>query len=80
MDSLLAFSQKVLDKAKANPSLQQADISYRTGKPEYQVVLKPEVAKLAGVTVTSIGQELRAQVQGQTPAVFRVSDPEKMTS
>lgn len=71
LDQLIKFSEKVLDTAVKHPALLQADSSYRAGKPEFQIALKPEVAKIAGVTVTGIGEELRALIEGRTPAVYR---------
>ncbi|WP_373997705.1 efflux RND transporter permease subunit [Bdellovibrio bacteriovorus] len=71
MDELVQYSEKLLAKLKQNPSLQQVDSSYRAGKPEYQVKLKGDVAKASGVTVTSIGMELRTLIEGLTPAIYR---------
>ncbi|MBO9665777.1 MAG: efflux RND transporter permease subunit [Bdellovibrio sp.] len=71
MDDLVTYSEKVLAKLKSNPALQQPDSSYRIGKPEYQVVLRDDIAKASGVTLTGIGMELRTLVEGQTPAIFR---------
>lgn len=71
MDELIAYSKKMEAYLKANPSLLQVDSSHRDGKPEFQVVLKPEVAKMSGVTVTAVGSELRNLIEGQTPAIFR---------
>lgn len=70
LDALIAYSEKVLKKAQDHPALLQADSSYRAGKPEFQVSALP-TAKFAGVTVTGIGQELRALIEGQTPAIYR---------
>lgn len=71
MKGLIEYSQKVENYLKNNPSLQQVDSSYRQGKPEFQVLIKPETAKMSGVKITSIGQELRSLIEGQKPAVFR---------
>lgn len=71
MKALIEYSEKVAEKLKTNPALQQIDSSYREGKPEYQVALKPDIAKLSGVTVTAMGMELRTLIEGQTPAIYR---------
>jgi HAE1 family hydrophobic/amphiphilic exporter-1 len=71
MDDLIKYSETLLGKLKQNPSLQQMDTSYRAGKPEFQVVLRPEIAKASGVTVMGVGGELRSLIEGQTPAVYR---------
>ncbi len=71
LELLVPFAEKVLAKAKQHPALQQADSSYREGRPEYQIRLRPEMAKMAGVTLNGIGQELRSLVEGQVPALYR---------
>lgn len=71
MDELIAYSEKVLAYLKNNPSLSQPDSSYRAGKPEFQVQLKRDIAQASGVTLTSIGMELRTLIEGQTPAIYR---------
>lgn len=71
LEALTAFSGKVLAKAQSMPSLLQADSSYRTGKPEFQVVPKPGMMEMAGVTTAGIGDELRILVEGKVPAIFR---------
>lgn len=71
MNELIAYSEKVLAYLKSNPSLSQPDSSYRAGKPEFQVQLKRDIAQASGVTLTSIGMELRTLIEGQTPAIYR---------
>lgn len=70
-ETLAPYADKVLGVVKQHKALQQADTSYRTGKPEFQVSIRPEVAKISGVTLTGIGEELRTLISGMTPAVFR---------
>lgn len=71
MNSLIEYSKKIEDYLKSNPSLQQVDSSYRAGKPEFQVVMKPEVARMSGVKVMAVGGEMRSLIEGQTPAIYR---------
>lgn len=71
LETLVPYSEKVLARVAQMASLRQADSTYRAGRPEYQVVLKPEVAAISGVTMASIGQELRTQIEGRTPAIYR---------
>ena len=71
LETLIPYSEKVLAYAMKHKALSQPDTSYRTGKPEFQVTLKPKIAQIAGVTVSGIGQELRALIEGQTPAIYR---------
>lgn len=47
--------------------------NYRSGKPEYQIDITPAKAKEFGVTSLMAGNELRAMVEGNTPAVFRAN-------
>lgn len=71
MDDLIAYSEKVLAKLQKNPGLQQVDSSFRAGKPEFQVKMRPEGGRMAGVTNTKMGAELRTLIEGQTPAIYR---------
>ncbi len=71
LDVLVPYTEKVVERISKIQALKQADSTYRSGKPEYQVVLKPENAALTGVTMGSIGEELRAMIEGRTPATFR---------
>ncbi|MBX3041655.1 MAG: efflux RND transporter permease subunit [Bdellovibrionaceae bacterium] len=71
MDEVIPYSEKVLEHLKKMSALLQPDSSYRAGKPEYQLILKPDIAAASGVTVTTMGMELRTLIEGQTPAVFR---------
>lgn len=61
----------VLAALKKNDSLLDVDSSFRPGKPEIQVVIDPAKAAALGVHNSAAGQELRALVEGVTPAVFR---------
>jgi len=61
----------VLERLKADPRLKDVDSNYRQGKPELQVQLKAGAAKAYGINTKTMGQELRAQVEGLTPAKFR---------
>jgi hydrophobe/amphiphile efflux-1 (HAE1) family protein len=71
MNALIEYSNKVLENLKKNPSLSQPDTSFRVGKPEFQVKMKADIAKMSGVTLTSIGNELRTLIEGLTPAIYR---------
>ncbi|WII73185.1 efflux RND transporter permease subunit [Bdellovibrio sp. 22V] len=68
---LEAAATKVLAKLKADPRLTDVDTNFRPGKPEMQVHLKSGAAKLYGINTKTMGGELRAQVEGLTPAKFR---------
>ncbi|CAN5640384.1 efflux RND transporter permease subunit [soil metagenome] len=51
--------------------LLDVDINFRSGKPEFQVVPDKSRAQMLGVSTTSIGNELRAQVEGLVAAKYR---------
>jgi HAE1 family hydrophobic/amphiphilic exporter-1 len=65
------YGMLLYEKLKADPRLKDLDTNFRPGKPEMQVHLKPGAAKAYGVNTKTMGQELRAQVEGFTPAKFR---------
>ncbi|WP_374027514.1 efflux RND transporter permease subunit [Bdellovibrio bacteriovorus] len=62
---------KMYELLKKDPRLKDVDSNYRPGKPEMQVHLKPGAAKVFGINTSTMGGELRAQVEGLTPAKFR---------
>lgn len=68
---LEAVGMKMVEKLKADPRLKDVDSNFRPGKPEMQVHLKPGAAKQYGVNTRTMGEELRGQVEGFTPAKFR---------
>lgn len=71
LETLVPYSEKVLARIQKMSALRQADSTYRAGRPEFQVVLKPQVAAISEVTMSSLGQELRSQIEGRTPAIYR---------
>lgn len=64
-------AQFVFDKLKNHPALVDVDSSFRLGKPEVQIDLDPQKAADLGVLNVQVGNELRALVEGMTPAVYR---------
>jgi len=65
------YGMLLYEKLKTDPRLKDLDTNFRPGKPEMQVHLKTGAAKSYGVNTKTMGQELRAQVEGFTPAKFR---------
>jgi HAE1 family hydrophobic/amphiphilic exporter-1 len=61
----------ILAKLKNNPALLDVDTTFRPGKPEIQINIDPDKAGTLGVLSAQVGNELRALVEGVTPAVFR---------
>ena len=69
-------STALFDKIKNHPDLKDVDLSYRAGKPEFRVVLDKTRGEQLGVSTNQLGQELRTQIQGATPAVYRENGQE----
>ena len=70
------ISTEVFNKIKDHPSLTGVDLSYRPGKPEFQVLPERHLAERLGVSTNVLGQELRTLMEGQTPAVYRLNGEE----
>jgi HAE1 family hydrophobic/amphiphilic exporter-1 len=70
------YSQKILDHMKKDPRLKDVDTTYRPGKPEYQVTTNAKKAEMYGMNTGTIGDEIRAQVEGVTPVKFRENGQE----
>ncbi len=68
---LEATGMRLYEALKKDARLKDVDTNYRRGKPEMQVHLKDGAAKAYGINTKTMGQELRAQVEGLTPAKFR---------
>jgi HAE1 family hydrophobic/amphiphilic exporter-1 len=71
LDEVARVSQNLMDKIKDHPALKDVDISHRPGKPEVQFQIDRFAAEKVGVAPNVAGFELRTQVEGTTPAVFR---------
>jgi len=71
MKEIEKYSTMLMDKIKNHPALLDVDTSSRPGKPEFQVIPDRFKAERLGVSTTLLGAELRTQVEGSTPAVFR---------
>jgi HAE1 family hydrophobic/amphiphilic exporter-1 len=65
------YAYALKEKMKKHPALQDVDLSYRPGKPEVQIHVDQARAERLGVLVNTVGMELRGQVEGVTPAVYR---------
>lgn len=65
------IATKVYDKLKNHPGLKDVDTNFRSGKPELQIVPDKRRAESLGVSTVLLGQELRTQIEGVTPAKFR---------
>jgi len=70
-DLLLKTSDAIIAELKKFPGFSELDIDYRSGKPEMRVIYDDVKAKQVGVSTSMAGAELRAQMEGTTPAKFR---------
>lgn len=64
-------TQQLYDHLKDHPALVDPEVTFRPGKPEFQVVPDKKMAERLGVLTSSIGSELRTLIEGSVPAVFR---------
>lgn len=71
LEAVQEFSGKLVEKIRNHPALKEVDTSYRVGKPELQVVIDPRAAREAGVSVRTVGVELRSQIEGDKTAIYR---------
>jgi HAE1 family hydrophobic/amphiphilic exporter-1 len=71
LEELKTIAFTVFEKLKQNKGLIDPEISYKSGKPEMQIVADKAKLQELGVSSTKMGQELRTQIEGTKPAVFR---------
>ncbi|GBF51853.1 efflux pump, AcrB family [Leptospira ryugenii] len=70
LKDLEEYSQKVMKELKGIQDLTDIDTSYRTGKPEFQVVPDRSKMQAVGVVAGVMGAELRYHVEGAEVAKF----------
>lgn len=75
-EQLAKISTQVFEKMKNHPALLGVDLSYRPGKPEFQVIPERLQAERLGISTNVLGMELRTLMEGQTPAVYRLKGEE----
>lgn len=71
LEQIEEIAIKLKDRLADHPALLDVDTSFRPGKPEFQAVVNLNNAQRLGVSSSAVGMELRAQVEGLTPAVYR---------
>ncbi|HAR42176.1 MAG TPA: AcrB/AcrD/AcrF family protein [Bdellovibrionales bacterium] len=59
------------ERLKKHRALKDVDTDFRPGKPELQIVPTETRMKALGISSKTMGQELRGQIEGFTPAKFR---------
>lgn len=76
MDDVIAVSKALMEKLKDNTDIKELDMSYQTGEPEFRIEMNRAKASLLGVSTSSLGSELRTQIEGIVPAVYRTNGKE----
>jgi HAE1 family hydrophobic/amphiphilic exporter-1 len=69
--ALNAYAEKVIASLRQDKRLRDIDTNYRPGKPELQIRADSKNARIYGVNTRTLGEEIRAQVEGVTPVKFR---------
>ncbi|MCC7440953.1 MAG: efflux RND transporter permease subunit, partial [Bdellovibrionales bacterium] len=64
-------ANELVKRLEKHAALKDVEMDYRSGKPEYQVVVDNRRAEQFGVSTLTAGAELRSLIEGATPAVFR---------
>lgn len=65
------YAGRIIDRLKKDPRLKDIETSLSKGKPEFQIILNEDEARLYGISSKTMGMELRGRVDGFTPAKFR---------
>lgn len=68
---LNTYAEKLIARLKQDKRLMEVDSNYRPGKPEVQIKPNAEKAQIYGVNTKTLGDEIKAQVEGETPVKFR---------
>lgn len=71
MKVLEEYTNKLVAYIRKSDALKDVDTNYRSGKPEFQIVPDKKKMERFGVSSSSLGQELRAQVEGIKAAKYR---------
>ncbi|NBX75244.1 MAG: efflux RND transporter permease subunit [Proteobacteria bacterium] len=71
LNQIVEIGNQLLAKLKTHPGVQDPDINFRPGKPEFQVSLDKSKSEIFGVSSSMVGAELRTLIEGSVPAVFR---------
>ena len=71
LEELQKYADRLVAILDKDERLIDVDTSARLGKPEFQIVPDTNMMQVLGVNTRTLGQELRAQVEGLTPAKFR---------
>lgn len=73
---LESYAKKLSEHLKGDSRIKDVNSNFRPGKPEYRIMLSENGANTYGINSKTMGLELRAQVEGFTPAKFREAGKE----
>jgi HAE1 family hydrophobic/amphiphilic exporter-1 len=73
---LMDYAPKLIALLKSDPRFVDVDSNYRPGKPEIQITADPQKAQAYGINTRTMGDEIKAQVEGLKPAKFRENGTE----
>ncbi|MFN8790060.1 MAG: efflux RND transporter permease subunit [Bdellovibrionales bacterium] len=73
LEQVRLVGQELLQRLQKHPGLLDPEYNDKPGLPEFQVKVDATKAQYYGVTPVLVGQELRAQIEGVTPAKYRVN-------
>ncbi|MFZ4404896.1 MAG: efflux RND transporter permease subunit [Pseudobdellovibrionaceae bacterium] len=76
LEEIRKVGKKLFAKLKQHPGVQDPEYTDKPGLPEFQMQVDTKKAQAYGVTPALVGAELRAQVEGVTPAKFRLNGVE----
>lgn len=74
LKQLEEFSAKVIARFKTHAALTDVDSDFHPGKPEFQFIIDPDIARAAGLNQRVVGNELRNLVEGIKAGQFRAND------
>ncbi len=73
---LEAYGPLLLKRLKTYQKLKDVDLSFRPGKPEFQVQFDKSTQEQMGISSAAAGNEMRTLIDGSVPAKFRENDHE----
>jgi hydrophobic/amphiphilic exporter-1 (mainly G- bacteria), HAE1 family len=76
LTKLETISHEVMAYLKTHPALKDVDVSLKSGKPKFQILVDAQKAGKLGISPVNLGQELRTLVEGSTPGVYRENGEE----
>lgn len=76
MERLNRIANGVMNIARNTPGTVDVDSDWKIGKPEVQVIPKPDLCDEYGIPVFQVAQILRTSLEGQVASKYRVGDDE----